>query len=240
LHMFVRAGAEMAQALRLRVRDLVALCGCCPRCYWIAYHLDLPYQMPFPKVFNAIDASTKNAIRGHLDRHGRLPAWFPWLGPVTAYVPPDRLHWSVFWIRDPHTGIVLVGSPDDVFWMADGSYHIVDYKTTKPATQEELFPAYEIQLNAYAYIAQRLGLAPVSGLSLVYLEPRRMLSTRTGSHAALVFRATHRSVRCDPDGIVPPLVQQASAILSCPAPPSGNSECEDCRRLTRLVRTVLD
>ena len=231
----------MAPGLRLRVRDLAALCGSCPRCYWIAYHLELPYQAPFPRVFNAIDASTKSAIRGHLDRHGRLPAWFPRLGPVAAYVSPDRLHWSAFRIQDPQTGLVLVGSPDDVFWMADGSYHIVDYKATKPTSpDEEPLPAYEIQLNAYAYIAERVGLAPVSGLSLIYLEPRRMLSTRTELHAALVFRAIRRSVRCDPRGIIPPLLQRASAILSSATPPAGHPGCEDCRRLTRLLRTVLD
>lgn len=229
----------MSPGLRLRVRDLAALGGGCPRCSWIAYHLELPYQMPLPKVFNAIDASTKSAIRSHFDRYDRLPAWFPRLGPVRAYVPPDRLHWTTFWIRDPHTGTILVGAPDDVFWMADGSYHIVDYKTTKPASPDEgPLPAYEIQLNGYAYIAERVGLAPVSGLSLVYLEPRRMLSTRTGTHAALVFRATHRSVRCDPDGIIPPLLERASSILSSPTPPRGHPECEDCRRLVRLLRAI--
>ena len=56
--------------------------------------------------------------------------------------------------------------------MQDGSHLIVDYKTAKfTAHQDELFPMYEVQLNAYAVIGEQKGIAPVSGLALVYTEP---------------------------------------------------------------------
>jgi ATP-dependent exoDNAse (exonuclease V) beta subunit len=43
--------------------------------------------------------------------------------------------------------------PDDVFELEDSTYHIVDYKTARlTETQDELFPKYEVQINAYAYI----------------------------------------------------------------------------------------
>src|SRR5207245_4315886 len=52
------------------------------------------------------------------------------------------------------------------------SHVIVDYKTAKyTETQYELFPMYEVQLNAYAYIGNTCGLRPVTGLALVYTEP---------------------------------------------------------------------
>ena len=49
---------------------------------------------------------------------------------------------------------------------------IVDYKTSRytPA-QQGMFKNYEVQLNAYAFIAERNEISPVSKLALVYMEP---------------------------------------------------------------------
>lgn len=227
----------MGRQIRLSVGRLTELLeDCCDRCFWITYYCRVPYQMGFPAVFTDIDRATKDAVRAHLDRHRTLPAWFPGIGRVVGYVAPHRLQWRVFWIEDARTGILLRGEPDDVFRMSDGSYHIVDYKTARVTEAgDPLLACYEIQLNAYAYIAERIGLRPVSGLSLVYLEPRRMLATRDGAGAALVFRAVRKPVRLDPDGAIPPLLRRAWEILRRPTPPPAHPLCEDCGALLTLL-----
>ncbi len=210
--------------------------GCCPRCFWITHHLDVPYQVGFPGVLVEIDRATKQAIREHFDRHGRLPGWFPSLGRVVGYVAPHRLRWQVFWVEDPETGLVLRGEPDEIFRLADGSYHIVDYKTARlTEAQRAALDVYAVQLNGYAYIAKRLGYVPISGLSLVYLEPKRLLSSRDGTRAALEFNAVPRRVRLDPEGMIPPLLRRARRILMCPAPPRGDPHCSDCAALEDLL-----
>ena len=53
------------------------------------------------------------------------------------------------------TGVTLRGVPDELLHLEDGGYHIVDYKTTRGSSvQHSLYPAYEVQLNAYAYISR--------------------------------------------------------------------------------------
>ena len=64
------------------------------------------------------------------------------------------------------------GVPDEIFHLEDGSYHIIDYKTSRYSrAQGYLYPSYEVQLNAYAYIASKIGLKPISYLTLIYLDP---------------------------------------------------------------------
>jgi hypothetical protein len=54
-----------------------------------------------------------------------------------------------------------------------GAERIVgDHKTSRTTqNQDRLFPIYRVQLNAYAYIARKLGWNPVSALALIYTEP---------------------------------------------------------------------
>jgi len=214
--------------------------GFCPRCFWIQHKCTLPYQMPFPGIFSVIDSFTKRTVHGFFDRHGRLPDWYPKIGRVVDYVKNGGLlHWSRYRITHPPTGIILTGSPDDVFKLRDGSYHIVDYKTARiTQVQEELFETYKIQLNSYAYIAERIGFKPVSGLSLIYMEPDAARPPLRDRPAALGFIAAHRSVELRADRIIPPLLEEVRKVLSRSTPPRGIAGCEDCEALRGLVDVV--
>lgn len=224
-----------AADLVLAATDLAgALPGCCPRCYWICYHCAIPYQMPFPGIFSIIDASTKQTVHRFFKRHHRLPRWYPKIGHVVSYL--NNLSWEV---RDD-TGITLRGRPDDVFRLRDGSYHIVDYKTAKlTPLQDDLFPKWEIQLNCYAYMAARIGYSPISGLSLIYMEPTDIASAGAAVHTALRFVAKRLPVRLQPRRLIPPLLRRAYKTLSRPRPPQGTTGCEECAKLEELVRAIL-
>jgi hypothetical protein len=218
----------------------LALPDACPRCFWIQEKLvgKPPFQFGMPGIFREIDSHAKQLVRSALDQ-GTLPSWFPKLGEIVGYLPEEALDWKVFGYSDPHTGIHLRGVPDEVFRMADGSYHIVDYKTARITNrQDELFPQYEAQLNAYAFIAERLGYSPVTRLWLLYLEPCAGHAVRGDSQElTLVFAPQLKPVALN-EGLIRRLLERARELLSLERPPMGRDRCDHCQRLERLLELL--
>lgn len=214
----------------------------CERCFWLK--LRLKHQMPFtifPGIFSSIDSYTKNVVHGWFDKRGR-PPWLSALGELRGYVEPP--HTSKFRIHLPEFDIELSGAVDGIFVRADGSWIIVDYKTARfTGTQDELFPTYEIQLNAYEIIADRLGHPPVTGLALIYFEPPADKSAAHSDDVArpdgfvLPFSSNLLPVPLDRSKVVK-LLGRARQIYDMPAPPPGHAECKDCKRLQKVMDEI--
>jgi hypothetical protein len=214
--------------------------GLCPRCFWVKLKSKkLPYQQ-FPGIFSSIDSYIKRVTHRHFELTGRPPAWFPDVGDVVALekVP----HYSKFTVADPKSGVTLRGEPDDVLRLGGGDYHIVDYKTSRLSTSARgMYPRYEAQLNAYAYIANRTFFSPVSGLSLIYLDPDTALEgeldvvARTRSEFLLGFTPKLQPVELQPDTYVEQLLALAGDIYNLDVPPPGRSECPDCSAVDALA-----
>lgn len=232
----------MTLPARISAKTLGALAmpDFCPRCFWIQMKLEggLPFQI-FPGIFSTLDSYSKRLIASSFDRHGGPPPWLGSIGKIARSVKPP--HSSKFNVADPQTSLRLVGTPDAIFLLQDNSYAILDYKTaTFTATQDELFPMYEAQLNAYAHIGERCGFQPVSKLALVYTEPVADDEAAgdehhvTGDGFLLGFRAHVLPVEIKPQ-LIPQLLKRARRILDLPSPPGGAPGCEDCRALERLL-----
>jgi hypothetical protein len=200
-----------------------------------------------PGIFGSIAAYTPSLIHSYFDDRKKLPKWYPDIGRVRGYVPSKSLHWSRFSAQDARSNVTLRGSPDDVFQLADGSFHIVDYKTAKvTGRQDELFPLYEVQLNAYAYICvkEKTEFSPISGLSLIYTEPQTSLRADTdpevvlGAGFALHFSATLKPVRVEPKRMIPGLLARARALYDQQPAPRGRRGCEDCDNFARLLNLM--
>lgn len=218
----------------------LALPDSCPRCFWIQTHLEnkLPYQI-FPGIFSSIDAYGKRLVHSWFDRHQSPPAWLAVLGELRGYRNPP--HYSKFSVLDGDTSIVLRGTPDGILIRSDNSHLIVDYKTARFTTQQdELFPMYEAQLNAYAHIAERAGLWPVTGLALVYTEPvtddaaAQKDANTTGQGFLMEFSAHILTVKLKPQ-LVPRLLRRVREIYDLPRPPESLPDCKDCRLLENLL-----
>ena len=212
----------------------------CLHCAWVRLHVkNLPYQS-FPGIFSTIDRYNKLIVQNHFDRESALPVWLSGLGEVESYIKPP--HWSKFKVLDESSGITLRGEADGIFKMHDGSHTIVDYKTSKfsPA-QRAMLRSYETQLNAYAYIGERLGLSPVGRLALVYMEPSS--GEDTADNPALIqasgfsmeFTATLVDVDLKPENLVPPLLLRVQAVAEMDSPPDGSPGCKDCEALEGLI-----
>jgi hypothetical protein len=212
----------------------------CFRCFWTTTHIkSLPYQM-FPAVFQSIDRYNKRIVHAYFQRQRCLPPWLAQLGNVEACIDPP--HYTKFSIEDPATGIILRGEADGMFRMAGGSLSIVDYKTARySAGQDALLPQYRIQLNGYAYIADRTGWGPVSQLALVYMEPLTDEQTAAAEQSVdsqgfiLGLKALVVPVTLDPDNTIPGLLQTAKEIMALDHPPPSIPGCRDCAAVQKLV-----
>ncbi|MDR5690083.1 MAG: PD-(D/E)XK nuclease family protein [Armatimonadota bacterium] len=227
--------------IELSVSSLADLAECaCDRCYWLDYYMPPPVPAPVPRVVGDIDRATRDAVARWVRRYGRLPDWHPPVGEVRSVLPAHQLTAKVFRYVDRKTGVLLRGRPDMVFELADGSYHIVDYKTSRaPGRGQPAESRYRVQLNAYAFLAHQVGIKPVSGLSVVYLESGSLLSARHGGYAALAFHAQKRTVSLAADRLVPPLLRRAAQILRNPGSREPHPECDTCQQLVRWARELV-
>jgi hypothetical protein len=231
----------MPASIRISAKNLgaVALPSFCARCFWIQMRAEgLPYQI-FPGIFSSIDSYGKRLVHAWFDRHQSAPPWLGGLGDIKGYRNPP--HFSRFSILDRETGIVLRGTPDGILVRRDDSHVIVDYKTAKfTAHQDELFPMYEAQLNAYAFIGEQCGFSPVSGLALVYTEPvtDNAAASKDGNLTeagfAMEFSAHVLPVELAPQRI-PKLLAKVRDIYDRKRPPEPREGCKDCALLRNLI-----
>jgi hypothetical protein len=219
----------------------MALRSFCPRCFWIKMkcHNKVPFQI-FPGIFSSIDSYSKRITDLHYSKLATVPKWFTSFGALSR--PVKVPHYSKFLTEDTRTNIQLRGTPDEMVQMSDASYFIIDYKTAKyTGTQDELLPMYEIQLNAYAYIANRGNFRPVSGIGLVYYEPVTDLNADGFDEVLMengfkmVFSSRLHTLRLDPETLIPPLLERTRRITDMPKLPAGTEGCADCRAVDELV-----
>ena len=235
-------GGEGRRISATRLAEL-AMPGYCARCFWIKQRVpkQLPYQS-FPAIFSSIDSYSKRLVHGWFDRTDAPPPWLAPLGELVGYKKPP--HHSKFKVLDQETGIWLSGTPDGVFLRADGSHIIVDYQTSRYTPhQSRSLPAYEAQLNAYALIGAQSGIAPVSGLALVYTEPvtdetpPESMSPPKSDGFAMGFSANIVEVDLKPE-MVHPLLVKAKRICDSPVAPTGRRGCRQCGYLKDLLQVI--
>ena len=141
--------------------------------------------------------------------------------------------------------VTLTGVPDLVFQKSDNSFCIVDYKTARyTANQDELMPVYQIQLNGYAYIAEKLGDKPVKELYLVYFEPPHSdryleltVKYTTNDGFEMPFKPTIHRIKKNTEE-VEKLIAKADRLYKMNSPPKGLDNCKDCKRLDDLITLV--
>ena len=218
----------------------------CPHCFWIKLRMGgkLPFARPMPGIFRDIDRYVKSIVLAHYKERGVLPEWFPYLGNVTRLEKVPK--WKDFYFTHPQLKITLRGEMDEILQLDGSGYHIIDYKTARyTVTQSELFPMFEAQLNAYAFIAKHGGFfSPVTGLSLVYLEPdtdfllNSRLLERSAEQLMLGFSPKVKSVEIKPDSFIEGLLQKATEISNLSEPPRPTPTCQNCRLVEHLSNTV--
>jgi PD-(D/E)XK nuclease superfamily len=211
---------------KLSPSDLTFLWDECPRCFYLKYiHAISRPAAPFPAVFGAIDRLMKAQFEGRqaseLDPSlppGLISVTEKWLESVPITLPDHKLT------------IFLRGKIDALIGFENGSYGIVDFKTSEP--KKEQIPFYARQLHAYAYALEhpapgRLAFSPISRLGLYVEAPHATLAATT-SEISFHFRSTWLEVPYNEAGFLE-FLGQVLSLLELSDPPPASESCNYCK-----------
>lgn len=198
----------------------------CPRCFYlkVVRGIERP-AMAFPKVFTRIDALMKGLFAGK---------------PTSALdpsLPPGRVGRQGGWVTSApieFPGVAascyIKGAYDSLLAFDDGSYAVVDFKTSTPSPLHIAF--YGRQLSAYAFALEHpltgsLHLSPISKLGLLYLDPVDI--DHGADHKRIVYggEVTWQELPKDEAGFLG-FMRGVLEVLSQPEPPPASEGCGFC------------
>jgi len=213
------------QNWKLSPSDLTFLWDECKRCFYLKVRHDFrrPSQ-PFPKIFGTIDLLMKDIYLNHSTKK------------ISPDLPEGKTIMTGRWVTSQpirtanHENTCYIqGIFDTVVQFEDGSYGVVDFKTSQ--AKEEHIAFYSRQLQAYAYALEhpapgKLHLSPVSRLGLLFFEPQHMLEE---PQASLNLSGPTKWVECpvNEDNFLT-IINEIMDVLAQPEPPDANPECGFC------------
>ena len=224
-----------ANVVKLAPSDLTFLWDECQRCFWLKVKgvLRRP-SAPFPKIFTRLDNQTKDFFFGRRAEE------------MAAGLRPGRIALGDRWVRSRPltvpghaTKVVLAGRIDTALAYDDGSYGIIDFKTSEPKAEHVSF--YGRQLHAYALAAESpapgaLDLAPVSQLGLLCVEPVAMVEL--DDDVAYKGASCFLEIERDDDAFLA-FISQVLYLLETPEPPDPAPKCSFCSYLAAGSLVVL-
>ena len=143
----------------------------CKRCFYLKVKHNIVYRGPFPGMFGKMGDLTSNY---YLDKPS---------SEISPELPGGVVKYREKWVksvpislRDTASQCVIKGRFDAVMAFEDGSYGIIDYKTSDASEEKAAF--YSRQLSAYAYALENpapgaLSLSPITHLGLFIITPER-------------------------------------------------------------------
>ena len=212
--------------IKLSPSDLTFLWDECPRCFYLKYlHGITRPAAPFPSIFGAIDRLMKAQFAGHpaTDLEASLP-------PGIVTVSEKWVESLPFSLPDHELSCFVRGKLDAMVVFDDGSFGVVDFKTSAP--KKEQIPFYSRQLHAYVYALEhpapnRLSCNPVSKLGL-YIETPHATLAATTSEISFDFRSTWLEIPLDRNGFID-FLDRVLTLLELPEPPPASEECTYCQ-----------
>lgn len=191
----------------------------CPRCFWLQNNLRI-YQP------EGIVSRLANRFDGVIKKYFDLYRGTPDLPPMVAGQIEGRLE-SPFqekYFADIDQRYGFLGKLDECLVTADGKYTPVDHKTaSSDPRNRELIPAYQFQLDAYAFLLEQ-NRKPTTGVGhLIYFYP----ADGRDLHQGFPMEVIVKTLTTNP-ARVRPAIQEAIDILDGPLPTPAD-ECPFCR-----------
>lgn len=216
----------MNKSWKLSPSELTFLWDECPRCFYlkVVRNFNRPWS-PFPKIFNRIDKLMK-------DYYEHKPA-----SEISSELPEGEVKFGEKWVTSQtisfpgkHSSCFLKGKFDTVVEFSDGSYGVIDFKTTQPSPKH--VPFYSRQLHAYAYALEHpapggFSLSPITHLGLLCVEPVQMDVTPDGQ-VAYLGEATWLEVPKDDDWFLR-FLEEVLTVLQQLEPPASSPNCAYCQ-----------
>ncbi|MBN2149572.1 MAG: PD-(D/E)XK nuclease family protein [Anaerolineales bacterium] len=209
--------------------DLTFLWEGCKRCFYLKVKHKIQYAGAFPGIFSKMANLTSQFYAGKPSEE------------ISPTLPPGYLMYKENWVRSAPIAIpgsaaecVIRGRFDAVIAFTDGTYGVVDYKTSESTNEKAAF--YSRQLSAYAYALENpapkaLHLAPVTRLGLFVITPARFERSPAGE---MVFANTTTWVEIPRhDAAFLSLLAEVVAVLEAPEPPPPAETCGMCQYLEK-------
>jgi PD-(D/E)XK nuclease superfamily len=211
--------------IKLSPSDLTFLWSECPRCFYLkaVHNLRRPSSL-FPSIFTRIDHLMKAYFQDKPSEEltDQLPGGVVKMG--------DRWVTSTPILFSGHSlSCYLTGKFDCLVEFNDGTYGVVDFKTSEAKPEHVSF--YSRQLHAYAYALEysapnSLHLSPVSRLGLLTVEPVLMDRLNSGRIAYLGEVTWQECSKSYPKFLS--FLEEVVEILSSPEPPESSPNCAYC------------
>ena len=232
----------MQKIHKLSPSDFAFLWEQCKRCFYLkVVHGIRQPSMPMARIFKRIESLQMGFYDGKDTRE------------VSADLPPGVMRCGEKWvesdaIRPPgrESGCYILGKVDSLIEFEDGSWGVIDFKTTQ--TRGDHIRLYSRQLHAYVYGLENparssasrgrecLHLDPISKIGLLCFEPTDIAQPAAGRHS---YEGDVRWVEMErDDGAFLSFIGEVADLLDKPMPgPTG--DCNWCRYGTELVRRQL-
>jgi hypothetical protein len=155
---------------------------------------------------------------------------------ISPGLPSGTVKFREKWVKsapisfpDISSQCIIKGRFDAIIAFEDGSYGIVDYKTSDASEEKAAF--YSRQLSAYAYALENpapnaLSLSPITRLGLFIITPDRFERMPNGE-LAFVTKTTWMDVPRDDDTFLA-LLREVVTLLDLDSPPVPDVDCGLC------------
>ena len=195
----------------------------CKYCFYMQVKHGIVLRGTFPGIFTRMGNLTSGFYHGQRSEE------------ISPKLPPGVLSHREVWVQSAPIRVpgaksqcYIRGRCDAAIAFDDGSYAIVDYKTSD-ADEDKSF--YSRQLSAYAYALENpspkaLHLSPISRLGLFIITPEHFERNDSGD-VMFVNRTKWIDIPRDDDAFLD-LLRDVLAVLDSPAPPEPDPKCGTC------------
>ncbi len=209
---------------KLSPSDLTFLWNGCKHCFYLKVKHNISYRGVFPGIFGKMSNLTSNYYH-----EGSSEIISPDLPPGRLILKEKFVRSSPISFPGLDVGAYISGRFDAVIEFEDGSYGVVDYKTSDAKKEHAEF--YSVQLSAYAYALENpapkgLSLRPVSRLGLFIVTPDRF-ERSAGNEMVFVNRTTWVDVPRDDDKFLN-LISEVLSVVEKDHPPESSQGCPLC------------
>ena len=226
---------QLEMNYKLSPSDLTFLYEGCKRCFYqkVVNNIAQP-SIPIPSIFSKIASLLKNHYDGKhtSELHADLPPGIVSHGEQWVRSQPIKLpnHESTCYIN---------GRFDIVISFDDGTYGVIDFKTSDPS--KDSAHMYSRQLHAYAYALEhpapgKLALSPVTKLGLLYFYPdnvNQQSIERLNYGAEIVWAEVEK----DEEGFLG-FIDKVMDVLESPQAPEYSSTCQWCNYINKLNNNI--
>ncbi len=198
----------------------------CPRCFYLDVVRGIKRPpMAFPKVFSRIDSLMKSLFT---DQPTQV---------ISADLPPGRVAMQGKWVQSEEirfeglaASAYIKGAFDSVLSFEDGTFAVIDFKTSTPNPAHVAF--YGRQLSAYAWALEHPGeralrLSPISRLGLLYLDPVDIAHGEDHHRITYGGEVTWQEIPKN-EGAFLEFMRGVLTLLSLPEPPPPAEGCGFC------------